>query len=363
MNKAIHFLVLATLSSSAGVVMAAGEKPQSFSEQPPPPAPDYARAQSWAARPTAPGASVAVPAGAESGVSGPVIDVFYVHPTTYRSQDRWNQDIADAAANAWTDTSVIARQAGVFNGCCHIYAPRYRQASTLSFTSMEGDGGRAFDLANTDVKRAFDHYLRHDNKGRPFILASHSQGSRHLMQLLEERIDGTALANRMVVAYIVGVNLSEGDFGKTYKTIQACDKPEQTRCVAGWNATLPSTDIAAVAAMGQRRYVGRYGDDPGKRLLCINPVTFDRSKPQSEATQALGAVPGKPGEGTMLPLRSKSTTAHCVNGLLVTSPEAHLDLAPLPGGSMHYHDYGLFYADIRANVRLRIETFLAEAKK
>ncbi|WP_029011435.1 DUF3089 domain-containing protein [Niveispirillum irakense] len=352
------FLATAILLGTAFPAAAAGGAPPSFAQQPPPPVPDYANPSAWAARPTAPGASAALPTGADTTRPAAEIDVFYVHPTTYRSKDRWNQDIADQATNAWTDASVIARQAGVFNGCCRVYAPRYRQASSLSFMAMEGDGGKAFDLAYEDVKSAFDYYLKHENQGRPFILAGHSQGARHLMHLLEDRIDGTPLAREMVAAYIVGVNLSEGDFPKTYKTISICDEPDQTRCVIAWNAVLPEFNIAMMAAAGERRYVERYGDDPGKRALCINPVTFDRAKPVSTAEQALGAVPGEPGEGPMQPLRAKAVGARCEQGYLVVEPAADLDLTSLPGGSMHYHDYGLFYADIRANIRVRIDNFL-----
>jgi hypothetical protein len=36
-----------------------------------------------------------------------------------------------------------------------------------------------------------------------------------------------------------------------------------------------------------------------------------------------------------------------------------LELKPLPGtGVMHYHDFGLFYADIRANAVPRTKAFL-----
>lgn len=358
--KQIASLLMAAilLSGTSMAALAAQSAPPAFADQTPPPAPDYARPDAWAARPGAPGASSTRPAGTDAVPSDAAVDVFYVHPTTFRSKDRWNQDIADTVTNAWTDASVIARQAGIFNGCCHVYAPRYRQGSSLSFMAMEGDGGRAFDLAYTDVERAFDHYLTHDNKGRPFILAGHSQGARHLMVLLERRIDGTELARRMVAAYVVGVNLSEGDFGKTYKTLTTCDTPAQTGCVVGWNATLAQTDIALVSAAGERRYVERHGDDPGKRILCINPVSFDRSQPETTAGRALGAVPGAPGEGGMQAMQPGAVAARCVNGFLVVEPAAGLDLTPLPGGSMHYHDYGLFYADIRANARLRIDAFL-----
>jgi hypothetical protein len=44
--------------------------------------------------------------------------------------------------------------------------------------------------------------------------------------------------------------------------------------------------------------------------------------------------------------------------MLVVYPAPGLDLAPLGGGVMHYHDYGLFYEDIRENAVLRARAFL-----
>ncbi len=41
----------------------------------------------------------------------------------------------------------------------------------------------AFDLAYEDLKTAFENYLKHYNKGRPIIIASHSQGSLHALRL------------------------------------------------------------------------------------------------------------------------------------------------------------------------------------
>lgn len=331
-----------------------------FAEQAPPPAPDYARPESWAARPGAPGASTAVPPGASpAAASAAGVDVFYVHPTTYRSRDHWNQDIADATVNAWTDASVIARQASVFNGCCRIFAPRYRQGSSLAFSTMAGDGAKAFDLAYSDVERAFDHYMAHDNGGRPFILAGHSQGAVHLTRLLERRIDGTPLARQLVAAYTIGTNLSEGDFPRTYKTLALCGTPAQTHCVIGWNSVLPEADIALFAKAGEARYVQRHGDNPGKTLVCVNPLTFDRARPAAGAERSLGAVPGDPGEGPLQALRPNAVSARCDRGYLVVEPAADLGLKPLPGGLMHYHDYGLFYADIRANIAQRIQAFQA----
>ncbi len=318
-----------------------------------PPPPDYALASSWATRAGSPGAAAAIAPGATPAAANPAVDVFYINPTSYRSDSDWNQPIADGAANAFTDGSVVARQAGIFNACCRVFAPRYRQASTRAFRAMAVGGEEAFAIAYDDVLRAFDHYLRHDNKGRPFILAGHSQGARHIAQLLEDRVDGRALRRRMVVAYVVGIDLTIGEFGARYTTLVPCATPAQTGCVVAWNAILPGADLDRLAAAFSTRYVARFGDSTGKAPFCINPLTFDAARPAAGPDAALGAVPGAPDAGPLQPLVAHAVAARCEQGFLITEPAPALGLSPLPGGSLHYHDYGLFYADIRANARRR----------
>lgn len=339
--------------ASVNASCANGQVP--FAHQAPPPVPDYAVALSWAAGSAGPGASIAVPEGATPAASKPAVDVFYVHPTTYRSTTRWNQDVADAKEEAWTDASVIARQASVFNACCQIFAPRYRQASTLN---KDNDRDRALDLAYSDVERAFERYVRYENHGRPFIIAGHSQGAWHIARLLEQRIQGTALQKQMVVAYVIGINLSEGDFPRRFNSVAICATSVQTGCVVQWNSVLASANLPVMAKRYEQMFVEKYGDMPGKTTLCINPLTFDRAKPLGAAGQSLGAVPGDPGEGPMQPLVARAVAARCDNGLLVVEPNDRLGLKPLAGGALHYHDIGLFYADLRANAVARVEAFL-----
>lgn len=273
MRPTIVAAIVLGLNCSA-VLAAEPTRLASFAEQAAPPAPDYARPKSWAARPGREGAAGAVRPGASAPLRATSADVFYVRPTTYRSTANRNQDIADASANAWTDVSVITRRASAFNTCCRIFAPHYRQASTRSFTAMAGDGGKALALAYSDVDRAFDRYLRHDTRGRPFILAGDSQGAYHIAPSLEERIDrDPALRRRMVAAYVIGFNLSEGDFGKTYRHVRPCAAPAQTGCVAmerGAGRTRSGQD----ASRWRTRYVAKYGDDRGKTLLCIDQSMF-----------------------------------------------------------------------------------------
>lgn len=342
---------------------ASGAWAQAFDATKSPAAPDYAKVESWAARPNREGAAAMVAPGATPIAARPQVDVFYVNPTTFRSQTEWNAAITDAATNAWNDGSVVARQAAIFNGCCRIFAPRYRQAAGKAVFLLDGEGRKAFDLAYSDIERAFDAYLKRDNGGRLFILVGHSQGAWHIAKLLEKRIDGAELAKRMVAAYVIGINLYEGEFGKRYKALKPCDTPAQTGCVIGWNSVLPEMDRAKAAAAMQNSYVAKYGDDPGKRALCINPLTFDRARPVAGRAASLGAVAGDPDDGPVQPLRKGAVGARCeADGYLVVDVDPALGLKPLPGGSMHFHDMGLFYADIRANAARRIAAFIGWRK-
>ena len=107
----------------------------------------------------------------------------------------WNSPL-DANSQTEENTKwMLANQASSFNGCCAIYAPRYREASIFRYISATPDlYKKAGDFAYVDVDRAFTYFLEHYSKGRPFIIASHSQGTEHGFNLIRRRIDGTPLA-------------------------------------------------------------------------------------------------------------------------------------------------------------------------
>ena len=79
---------------------------------------------------------------------------------------------------------------------------------------------KAYAFALQDVKRAFQYYIDHYNNGRPFILVGHSQGTFHLMPLLEQMIDQTPLKDRLVAAYAIGIPACRrGSFGRSLKNM------------------------------------------------------------------------------------------------------------------------------------------------
>ncbi len=243
------------------------------------PAPDYGNEASWAALPSKPGLTAAcVPAGVEPPPSGdPPVDVFFIHPTGDMSGAGWNSPLDPNSQTEENTRWMMANQASAFNGCCAVYAPRYREASIFRYFGVKPAlFKQSGDFAYGDVDRAFTYFLEHYSKGRPFIIASHSQGTEHGFNLVKRRIDGTPLAQRMVAAYLIGGGITDKDVD-ALKTVHACASATDLHCVIHW------------ATHGEGATPNN-GDVDGKRL-CINPLTWERDGGMAPATLNKGAVP------------------------------------------------------------------------
>lgn len=336
-----------------------------FSSARSPAAPDYSRPESWAALPDREDAADALPAlDIMDQQENAAVDVFFIHPTTYFGTDNWNQPLDDARVNQLTDMFVMRGQAAAFNGCCRVYAPRYRQATIYSFVDQSGSGASALQLAYNDVERAFDYFLQNYSRDRPFVLASHSQGSAHLRTLLERRITGTYLRNRLVVAYPIGFSLDGEALAKSVPDVPVCQSAEQTGCMVSWNAVGPEAS--------------QYADTSNN--ICVNPLTW---KPDGTAAQAalnLGGVSypatfaGSLAELKELPrafidakpiVEPGVADAQCVNGMLLVQQirSAHYSSRPMGRDNYHIYDYHLFAMNLRKNAELRVAQYLANPPK
>jgi len=345
-----------------GMMMAFNRlKPEhSFAAAPPPLAPDYSLAASWGALPDRADAADVVPnAEVQDRQATAEVDVFFVHPTTFFGTAGWNQSLDDTSTNQLTDTFVLRGQASVFNGCCRIYAPRYRQATIYSFMDGSGSGKAALQLAYEDVERAFDYFIEHYNQGRPFILASHSQGSVHVRTLLERRITGTALRERLVAAYPIGFGINREEMAKAVPDVPVCESAEQIGCVVTWNAVGPKAQP--------------WGDP--RKNICVNPLTWRADGAAAEASLNLGGV-AYPGtfEGTLADvkgvpedfiaakpvLETAVADAQCVDGMLLVKEIHSKNYAARPMGKDNYHiyDYNLFHMNMRKNVEQRVAAYL-----
>jgi len=335
------------------------------SDVPAPPAPDYAQPDAWAAWPDRAGGADTVAPGLPDAALPPSeqVDVFFIHPTTYLTGSEPNARYDEPGLTSeQIERGVLRFQASVFNACCRIYAPHYRQATIRAFLSgKDAEALAAYELAYSDVRRAFDFYINHENHGRPFIIASHSQGSLHAMRLLQERVAGQALQRRLVAAYVIGYYVPE-EIERT--GLPLCREARDTGCLIDWNTVKEGTSDSAHQ---QSRYIwldGKYQHPSGRPLVCVNPLnwTLDGEAP---ATENLGALPGvRPGQALRAPV-PQLTGARCDHGVLrvaipFTQRSGFADILTL-FGSYHIYDYNLFYTNIRLNVRERIRAWRAAA--
>jgi len=306
-----------------------------------PASPNYDSHESWAALPDRKDMADSVPAGVSpENQANALVDVFFIHPTTLLRDTSWNGALEDSALNLSTDKLPILNQATVFNESCKIYAPRYRQMTLGGFYGEEGtydqlSMAKAIEVAYSDVSEAFEYYLENWNQGRPFIIASHSQGTVHAIRLLRERLDGTSLQNQLVAAYIPGWPFP----ADTFQTIPVCASPDQTGCVMGWAAWLEGK-------------VDPSFDTFYKNAVVVNPISWRTDGLATPKEMHKGFVGRKFAEEPS----AQKLSAQAYRGVLWVSKP--FPLVPRP--NFHIGDYNLFWTDIRENVRLRVDTYLAQ---
>jgi len=301
--------------------------------------PDYGNMAFWAAHPGKKDPSDSVPIPLQQRyLPDTSADVFFLHPTTFTSRHdtAWNAALNDAVLNDKTDNSTILYQASVFNEY-RVYAPRYRQANLRAyFTTDTARALQAFELAYLDIKTAFQYYLDHYNNGRPIIIASHSQGSTHAQRLVKEFFEEKPLANKLVVAYMIGMRIPKN----YYTALTACADSSQTGCIAGWRTYKAGYEPGFV--------IKENGD-----CIITNPLTW---------TITDAYVPRYLNDGGILlkfnKLADHVCDAQVHHGILwVHRPH-------FPGSilyrSRNYHigDINLFYMNIRNNVRTRVNAYL-----
>ena len=280
-------------------------------------------------------------------------DVFFIHPTTYLKNDVWNTAYdVDGPYNK----PVLLGQLSTFNGCCKLYAPQYRQASLVSLNKSLP----AVELAYSDVARAFRYFIEHENHGRPFIIASHSQGSMHAVKLLQTEILGTPLQEKLVAAYVIGA-FAPSNFGEL--GLPTCKTARQTGCIVSWN-TSQSGRTGAFMLIHDRSYWWKGTERQSGQLpaICVNPLTWtENDAAPASANAGSLAFPIKPFPKvatTLAALTPHLTGAACKEKLLDVdvpdSPPSYRDSLSFIYGSYHKSDYGLFYAAIRTNAIDRV---------
>lgn len=313
-----------------------------------PPPPDYSRLDNWAAHPDKndPADRTPLPEIKRIDNDAPV-DILYFYPTTYtgskRGENKWNADVRDRKVNKKTDGSAILFQASIFNGVGRVFAPRYRQAHLRVFFNKrkQESGKAALAVAFTDIEAAFSYYLENWNQGRPFIIAAHSQGALHAMNLIKKRIEGTELQSLLVAAYIVGWPVQK----EFFKKLQPCQNPDQTHCFCSWR----TWNREYVLRRKKRRQLN-------SEILCTNPLCWTTTEGQyAPKTLNLGGV-----VRPFTKVYPNITDAEVYQGVLLARKPKFKGSILFRRKNYHIGDLNLYYMNVRENARLRTEAYFRQ---
>jgi Protein of unknown function (DUF3089) len=308
--------------------------------------PDYSDLNYWAAHPWKKDPSDSIPKPLYGEIRDSTADLFFLYPTslTKRTGIRTkNAAIDDSYINAKTDYSSILYQASVFNEHARIFSPRYRQANIAVFFDKNTEQADSiFEIAYSDIKEAFQYYLSHYNKGRPIIIAAHSQGSKMANRLLKEFFDESnnkaqaQLQDQLVVAYILGWPVPK----EYFSSLKMCVDSVQTGCICSWRTV-------------RRNYLPYYLKSEKGNSFVTNPLTWTTDSAYASKRLNSGSVLFKFNK-----LYKHTTDAQISNGLLwVKKPKFPWSFLYF---TKNYHagDINLFYINIRENVEKRIDHFL-----
>jgi len=238
---------------------------------------DYAKDENWLCRPGRQDACAAdqtatvIQADGATGVEAfkadpnAPIDCFYVYPTV-SSDPGGNSDMTPDLP----EKAVADQQFARFGSVCKLYAPSYRQVTIAALRKVmagqasPGDG----ELAYADVLAAWKAYLARDNHGRGVVLVGHSQGSRILLRLIKEEIDGKPVQKQLVSALILGMNTPVDPVKDAYGSLPRCRKAGQTGCVISYVSFRADSPPPATS-----NFFGKVAE-PGMKAACVNPAAL-----------------------------------------------------------------------------------------
>jgi hypothetical protein len=249
----------------------------------PAPAPVYSQDDAWLCLPgraDACGRPLATTALATNGYgstgqvtadSAAKVDCFYVYPTVSRDPGL-NSDLAPGLEENATAAVQLAR----FGTVCRTFAPIYRQVTATALPKAFAglDMRPNFEIAYADVLAAWKAFLGRRGQGRPFVLIGHSQGSIHLLKLLQEEVEGKPIAKRMLSAILLGwaVEVPEGKLvGGSLKSTPLCTRVGQRGCLITYMTFRASAPPPAGSFLGR-------APRPGMTAGCTNPAALGGGK-------------------------------------------------------------------------------------
>ncbi len=311
---------------------------------------DYANAKLWLARPDAKeDLSKWRPTGLAAPAPLDKVATFFVHPTSYLNRASWNAPADDADANEMT-VGLIQGQASAFRSQGNVWAPRYRQATFGAFLSPQAESKQALDAAYRDVVAAFDAFMAAVPADQPIILAGHSQGTVHLLRLMQERVAGKPLAKRIVAAYLIGWPISVSADGPALG-LPVCSKAQKANCILSWQSFADPADTSTLDEVYAATPGFTGASRKGTAKICTNPTG---EKDQGGYLKL--SLKAAPESYVDTPVPAKCSA----DGYLIMPSAPDVGAAVMPGNNYHVYDYALFWRAIEQDAAARVLAFTTQ---
>jgi len=310
-----------------------------------PQAPDYSNLDYWIAHPEVQDMADETPGKGKlsDNQENADVDVFFVYPTIYTGEQNpdspWYADVNDTELNEKIANTTIKYQSTVFNASAKVYSPLYRQAHVDVFLSDSSLREQTLNLAYSDVKMAFEYYLKNWNDNRPIIIASHSQGTLHTARLIKDFFEEKPLMDKLVTAYIIGMPIKKNHFTK----LPICERSDQTTCWITWNTYLAN-------------YYPDYHEKWYSNAASVNPLDWTTDEKWVSRDNNSGGVLKKYDR-----IRPGLTDARNSDGMLWIHKPHFFGNVLLRWKRFHHLDYNLFYLNIRENVAERIKNYFEQS--
>lgn len=208
------------------------------------------------------------------------VDVFYLYPTSVLAEvkDDVCEDIAFMKKTAHINYLLSA---DTFASFTNMYAPYYRQLSGVAIlknpTEEKLYNALGSNVTRTDVYAALDYYFEHCNKGKPYILAGHSQGSIALKHVLSEYMEiHPEYLENMVACYAIGWYFPQSWFDAHPRIKKAAGETD-TGVLITWNTEGP----------GGTKFSLTVGNHDG---FCINPLNWRTDETPADVSLNKGSV-------------------------------------------------------------------------
>ena len=276
------------------------------------------------------------------------VDLFYVLPTIYSDKNNaymlWQNN-----KKIQTKAQMIAAQhTGIFSPYSRVFAPYYRQAEfrrALKEIALPVEKQRFIQLGINDIREAFRYYMKHLNKGRPFILLGFSQGSVALLETMKTELASPHVKAKLVAAYLIGYPNMPKTFPR-YPFLRTAQRSDDTGVIITYNSQAPGKVKSP--------FTGK------QDVYCINPVNWRTDDKAAKRTEHKGSrfFDFKSGKATEKRCFVSAKIDPASGGLIVETAEpGKYDSRSLGAGVYHMFDLNFFYYDLRANGKLRSTVF------